>query len=84
MNGDPRAIGELIDLIGMTSSKLASLNAATNEGSSLEIYEDLLLDELGHMQRLVLELTKLLTSDANEDESAFAEGELEDKEGDKT
>lgn len=44
-----------------------------------ELYEDMILDELRHVQLITLELTKLMTEDTNMDDSdagVFAEGEL--------
>ena len=53
------------------------------------LYEDQVIDEVGHLQKLVLELSKQIYGDQpdesafDEGESAFAEGELTSELGEK-
>lgn len=84
MNGNPYCVCDLLDLMDQTSGKLRSLTKVKREteGNGLgldETYDDLILDELGHLQRLTLELTKQLAGVTRSDESAFFEGELDHK-----
>ena len=71
------AICNISKQLSKTSEKICSLmdsyNASPETG---EVFSELLLDEVRHVQILALELTKDVAEDENLDESAFAEGEL--------
>lgn len=78
--------------IGKISEKICSYASAINErGGAVsddlaDVYEELLLDEIKQGQILMLKLTDLVTEqdeNADEDGSAFAEGELNSNLGEK-
>ncbi len=61
--------------LAKVSDRIMALSNSTQPISG--VYEDMLLDEISHVQILALELTKLATGDGRTDDgSAFAEGEL--------
>lgn len=86
MNGEDR-IARLTKLLCASASMVDMLHGGMANAWADEVCEDMLLDELHHVQMITIELTKLIAGTAeNEDEgeSAFAEGELDDDLGDKT
>ncbi|MCD8397544.1 MAG: hypothetical protein LUD12_10275 [Lachnospiraceae bacterium] len=78
---DTRSINDISSQLSMVCGKLGSLASgsetikATNPDLAAT-YEDMLLDEIKHVQILALELTKLAVSEERADDGAFAEGEL--------
>ena len=75
--------------IGAVSNKISSLcdeisfAEAADMSELKELYETLIMDEVGHMQALTLELTNQITGVANADDSAFFAGELTSNIGEK-
>lgn len=85
-------ISGMARMLSMTSKNLEMMVNSTHEAEeqSPEIsatYEDMILDELNHVQMMTLALTKMLTEQAQPEShgdgeggegSAFAAGELDD------
>lgn len=85
-----KAIENVSNQIINTCGHIASLALGIKETKEYshkiaDTYESLLLDEVTHTQILTLELTRLVTGEANADEggSVFAEGDLNSVEGGK-
>ena len=86
---DTRAIIEVADALereGSNISRIASCYKADGPmvPQLVNIYREMLLDSLRHVQMLTLELTRQLTETeqakaANGDDSVFAAGELDHK-----
>ena len=77
-----KQIGEVSNRISSLSHEIEETNAASP--AICDCYEQFLLDEIGHLQVLVLELTQVATEDEpHEDEGVFSEGELNSVIGEK-
>lgn len=83
-------ISSLAAQLGKVADQIQSLamcaqEAENNDGSIAGVYEDMLLDEVEHVQVIALELTRLIAPEnENADEGdagVFAEGELQSKKG---
>lgn len=84
-------VHEICEQVKQTAERISTLGCAIQSATAEKpdlaaTFENQSIDELSHLQQLMLALTDmLLPTDANADEgSAFAEGELTDNIGDKT
>lgn len=85
MNGVDR-IARLTKLLCASASMVDMLHAGMGNAWVDDLSEDMLLDELHHVQMITIELTKLIAGsddNADGDGSVFAEGELNDNLGEK-
>lgn len=83
-------ISSLADQLGKVADQIQSLamiaqEAENNAGSVVGVFEEMLLDEVEHVQIVALELTKLIVpTEENADEGdagVFAAGELQHENG---
>lgn len=81
--GQLTEVAKRIESLALTEEVLR----ANNSGFSVQC-DDFLLDEIGHAQKIILELTSIVSADeaepaANGDDSAFGPGDLNSVKGEK-